>query len=670
MGLTVLLSTLVLVLSACQSKTKKGDYKGFGENSLPEEVVQKFAPKPLPPEETRIIENLMDLRAPGRGLLTPNNKNLIFSWSVTGTRQIWKLDGPNRFPIQLTGGEDGTRLLEIAPNGKFALVSRDSKGNEFPGIFKMDLQGSPLKVIYRQQKVKPRFGFITKDSRFAYIFANDQHPVNYTLYKINIATGEKQEVMNTPGSWYLADWDEKRGKFLLANLTGSRSTEISEFDLKSKKLTPIIGQGEKELYWISYTNKPGEFLVSTNKLRDFNSLYTLKNGKLTALLKLDKEIEGYELSDNRKYLRVQLNRDGYTEMIIYNFPSMVKRKRITGFSASKAKGRVLHMYGGGFSKDNRYMPLSVLYSKAPTENYVLDLRTMKLRSWNKASAPEINTSKFVEPVLTKYEAKDGTEIPMFIKQPEHCIKQVCPWIVNFHGGPEGQSRPYMSASSQYLIEKGFALAWPNVRGSTGYGRKWSDADNGPDRLKVISDIEDAARYIRKAFGTKDNPPKIGVMGGSYGGYSVMMAMTKFAGSYDAGVAVVGMSSLLSFLQNTAPHRRHLRTSEYGDPEKDLEALKKLSAMTYIDQAKDPVLIIHGVTDPRVPVGEAYQMHQELTKRGVNSDMILFPDEGHGVRKRKNRVLYLGHIAKFFEKHLQSNSPAVKTTQGTKTKSMK
>jgi protease II len=654
---------LVLFLSACQSSTKNKDYKGFGEDSLPKEVVQKFAPKPLPPEETRVIENLMDLRSPGRGMLTPNGKKLLFSWSVTGTRQIWKLNGPNRFPLQLTGGEDSTRLLEIAPNGTFAIVSRDNKGNEFPGIFRMDLIGSPLKVIYRQKNVKPRFGFVTKDSRFAYIFANDQHPVNYTLYKININTGKKEQIMNTPGSWYLADADEKRGKLLLANLTGSRSTEISELDLKTKKLTPIIGQGEKELYWVSYTNRNSEYLVSTNKLRDFGSLYRLKGGKLTELLAFNFEIERYQLSENRKYLSLHLNKEGQTEHRLYSFPRM-KQIKTPQFK------NVLHTYAGQISRNNRYLPISVLYATKPTENYVFDIKTSKLVSWNKSSTPEIDTSKFVVPMLVSYPAKDGTKIPMFIKMPDHCRKSVCPWIINFHGGPEGQSRPYLSASSQYLIEKGFALAWPNVRGSTGYGRKWSDADNGPKRLKVIGDIQDAALFVKKKFSHQGKIPKVGVMGGSYGGYSVMMAMTQFAGSYDAGVAVVGMSSLLSFLQNTAAHRRHLRTSEYGDPEKDLDALKKLSAMNYIDQAKDPVLIIHGVTDPRVPVGEAYQMHQELSKRGVNSDMILFPDEGHGVRKRKNRVLYLGHIAQFFQKHLGSETKKGTAEKAPKTKTMK
>ena len=143
------------------------------------------------------------------------------------------------------------------------------------------------------------------------------------------------------------------------------------------------------------------------------------------------------------------------------------------------------------------------------------------------------------------------------------------------------------------------------------------------------------------------------MGGSYGGYSTLMAMTRFAGAYDAGVSNVGMSNLVTFLQNTAPYRRILRTSEYGDLEKDREALVKLSPITYIDQLKAPLLIIQGVSDPRVPVGEALQMFESLKKKGIQSDLILFADEGHGSQKRGNQVLEWGHELQFFNKHLKS-----------------
>ena len=169
---------------------------------------------------------------------------------------------------------------------------------------------------------------------------------------------------------------------------------------------------------------------------------------------------------------------------------------------------------------------------------------------------------------------------------------------------------------------------------------------------MITDIEDAAIFIKKNWAVNGVAPKIGVIGGSYGGYSTNMAMTMFAGAYSAGVTIVGMSSLVTFLENTGPYRRHLRTTEYGDPAKDLEALKKLSPVTYLDRIKDPLLIIHGATDPRVPAGEAIQIYDAMKKKNLDGELILFADEGHGIRKRKNRALYIGHTLDFFKKHLK------------------
>ena len=154
-----------------------------------------------------------------------------------------------------------------------------------------------------------------------------------------------------------------------------------------------------------------------------------------------------------------------------------------------------------------------------------------------------------------------------------------------------------------------------------------------------------------AFTTSGKTPKLGVFGGSYGGYSVLMAMTMFAGDYDAGVDIVGISDLRTFLRNTAPYRRILRISEYGDPDADGEALAKLSPMTYIDRVKAPLLIVQGASDPRVPAGESIQIHDALEARGVACDLTLFPDEGHGPQKRENRVYTFARSIAFFKDHL-------------------
>jgi dipeptidyl aminopeptidase/acylaminoacyl peptidase len=225
-------------------------------------------------------------------------------------------------------------------------------------------------------------------------------------------------------------------------------------------------------------------------------------------------------------------------------------------------------------------------------------------------------------------------------------------VVSFHGGPEGQARPGFSVGAQMFVDAGFVFIEPNVRGSDGYGKTWLHADDGPKRLDVIADIEDAAKWARSRFAVGAKEPRVGAYGGSYGGYSVLMGMTMFAGAFDAGVDVVGISDLRTFLRNTAPYRRLLRISEYGDPEHDADVLAKLSPMAYVDRVKAPLLVLQGATDPRVPAGEAIQIHDALATRGVPCDLMIFPDEGHGAQKRENRVLMLGHSIAFLQEHLK------------------
>lgn len=208
-----------------------------------------------------------------------------------------------------------------------------------------------------------------------------------------------------------------------------------------------------------------------------------------------------------------------------------------------------------------------------------------MTQWLLPSAPEVDLKSFAVAELLNYETRDGVKIPMFVRFPKNCKEKTCPVVVHFHGGPEAQTEAGFSPLAQAFVDEGFIFVEPNVRGSDGYGKTWIDMENGPKRENVITDIEDASTWIKKNWAHNGVQPKVGVMGWSYGGYSTQMAMTRFAGAYNAGVALVGMSDLVSFLNNTAPYRRILRITEYGDPEKDKEALIKLSPITYVNQVK-------------------------------------------------------------------------------------
>ena len=636
--------SLTVPLAVFAEEAKK-PYTGLGAESVSKETLAKFGPTPLPPQLTRKIQSMMDLRAPGMGLVSPDGKRLFFGWAVTGVGQVWRLDGPDRFPVEMTGGEDATDLAGITPDGKWLILQRDRRGEENPGLYVQSAGGGPLREIQHKPGIQTFFQFVTDDSKWIWFKSNDRKSDAYAIYRWNLDTGAREEVFSEPGLWNVGD-HAADGRLLLQKETGSLSSEWSLFDPATKKLTPLFGQGEKEEYSARFGARPDELLVLTPKLGNFRRLYRWKGGKFEPLSpELAWDVDAFSIDEGRTRVLYEVNEAGYGRLGALD-PANGKAIELPKLPPAD------QVMAGETTRNGRWTTIGVETGSAPRTSWVYDWQTKELTRWVIPSSPEIDTSTFAVATLESYPARDGTKIPMFVRRPKSCAgDDPCPVVVEFHGGPEGQSRPGFSVGAQLFVDAGFVYVQPNVRGSEGYGRKWLDADNGPKRLDIITDIEDCAKYIRSTWTKNGKAPKIGIYGGSYGGYSVLMGMTMFAGAYDAGVSIVGIANLLTFLENTAPYRRILRTSEYGDPEKDREALVKLSSTTYVDRLKGPLLIIQGASDPRVPVGEALLMHDTLEKRGIPSKLLIFADEGHGARKRENRVQQSGRALQFFEKQL-------------------
>ncbi len=642
-------------LEAPSATARTSGYAGHGAESVPPEVLARFAPPALEPGVSRRIESMLDLSAPVGVLPSTDGKTMYFTWSLSGSPQVWRVDGPKTFPVQLTGGEDVSRVEATTPDGKRLVVLRDRKGEENPGLYVQSAAGGPLTLVQHLPKVQTLFAFVSDDSRYVYFRANDVRVDSYAIYRWSTATHERELVFSEPGLWSVADHDGAR--MLLTKATGARSREVWEYDESTKKLTPLFGQGETEEYEPLYAAQPGELLVETPKFGEFRRLYRVKRpaapGPLDAKAvtavtpDVGADVSDVKIDRARRNIYVTLNDRGFTRAHVFDAKTFA--------STLVGPTDAAHVSFGGATPDGRRVVVNVSRERAPTTAYLWDSATKQLTQWLVPSAPETDPSTFAVAKVESYPARDGTKIPVLVRRPDKCDAP-CPVVVLFHGGPEGQSKPGFNVLAQLFVDAGFVFLEPNVRGSDGYGKKWLHADDGPKRLDIVTDIEDAAKWARATFASGGKAPKVGIMGGSYGGYSTLLGMTKFAGAYDAGVAIVGMSSLLTFLENTAPYRRALRTSEYGDPVKDREALVALSPITYIDKLDAPILLIQGATDPRVPVGEAIQMHGALARRGVTAEMIVFPDEGHGAQKRKNRVLMFGHSLAFLEAHLKGRTP--------------
>lgn len=619
---------------------KPPSYSGLGADSVSAQDVAKFAAPPLDPKVSRAIQSMLDVRGVSGGYLTTHGDRMIFGWRVTGTAQVWRQDGPMKFPVQLTGGEDNTSPVGLAPDDSFVVVSRDVGGGENPGLYLLDPQGGPLRLVQHTPKVQTALEFIADDSKSLYFSANDVDPASYAIYRFDVKTATRERVFDTPGLWHVVDHAGDR--WLMIKELGSTHIEVYDYDAAKKQLTPLVGQNEAE----EYDARLGAagVLIRTNKLGDFERLYTLVAGKLTPITpELPHDVSSFAIDHARTRIYYTVNEDGYQRL--YALDAKTLKPLVLPKLAQADNARV-----AGLTQNGRYVQLEVNGALLPPTTIAYDWQTKKSQAWRVPTTPEVDVSKFAKVSLETYPARDGTKIPMFVRRPTNCAAP-CPVIVEFHGGPEGQSVAGFSAYAQMFVDAGFVFVEPNVRGSDGYGKAWLHADDGPKRLAVITDIEDVATYIRAAWAKDGKPPRLGVTGGSYGGYSTLMAMTYFAGAYDAGVEEVGISNLVTFLQNTAPYRRILRISEYGDPVKDKDALTQLSPITHVAKIKAPLLLIQGVNDPRVPVGEAVQIYKELERRKIPSGLILFPDEGHGPSKRGNIVIAIGHTIAFFQHHL-------------------
>ena len=654
-----LAATTTLALVAMAALAQPAPYVGHGADSVRPEVVARHAPPPLDAATTRRIETLLDVRAPGLGIVSPDGRRLYFGWGITGTPQVFRLDAPLGFPVQMTGGEQRTALRAVTPDGRWLVLQRDTGGDENPGLYLQPADGGPLRTVQAIPKVRTSFDFATDDGRALYFHANDVAPDSFAIYRYDIGSGERTTVFAEKGVWSVADHKGAGSGLvlLLVRATGAAAREYVEFEPATGRRTPLLGVGEATEYDAAYAAEEGELLVRTNRFGEFRRLYRWRIGADTGPAAFREVVAppGMDVADfgidrARRHVYAMVNDGGYTRLVVLDARSFARHTLPLPADAD-------HVVVGAMSNDGRFVSIGVSTARSPRTSYVWDWETRKLVQWVLPSAPEVDAGAFVPARLMHYTAKDGTRIPMFVRFPAGCAPDEnpgadpCPVVVEFHGGPESQARPGFSPYRQLFVDAGFVLVEPNVRGSDGYGKRWLDADNGPKRLAVIGDVEDAGRWIRAHWTRNGRAPRIGVTGGSYGGYATLVAMTMFAGTYDAGVARVAISDLQTFLRNTAPYRRALRASEYGDPDRDADVLRRLSPVTYLDRVTAPILMIQGVNDPRAPVGEALQMHEALVARGASSTLLLFADEGHGAARRGNQVLELGHVLRFFETHL-------------------
>ncbi len=568
-----------------------------------------------------------------------DGRRVSFLTDITGVSQVWEVPVGGGWPEQLTFYDERVSGAVYSPVEKKLLFGIDAGGNErmqlylLDGGLDRDLTGDPDAIHY--------FGGFSPDgARIAYT-ATRRNGTDFDVFVQSLEDpedgAEPEMVWKVSGYHTVADWASE-GNFLVVSRQHSNlNNDLYRLDLESgeaRLLTPH--EGDARFSNVNVVPGGESAYLSTDRDGDFMRLarLDLSSLELEYLTPDDRDIESVELSRDGRYLAATRNVEGYSDFMLFNGRG---RRMPTPEVPSSILG------GFAFSPDSRRLAFT---ATGPTRNpdvWVLDLPDGEPRRLTRSSTAGIPPSTFRRPEIIRYPSFDGREIPALFHEPE---EENAPVIVNVHGGPESQSRPGFAPVTQYLLNRGYAVLSPNVRGSTGYGKAYTHLDDVRLRMDSVKDLAHAARWLREK-----GHERIAVMGGSYGGFMVLAALTEYPELWTAGVDIVGIANLVTFLENTGSYRRGLREPEYGSLENDREFLGSISPIHKAEQITAPLMVIHGKNDPRVPVGEAEQIVDRVRNNGGAVEYLLYEDEGHGLAKLGNRLDAYPKIAAFLDEHL-------------------
>lgn len=604
------------------------------------------------------IEQYLKIRGAGSPQYSHDDSKIYFSQSVTGTSQIWMLDKPAGWPLQVTFFSERISGYSVNPVKDLIIAESDVGGSEYDQFYLMDGQGNSIeRLTDAKPKVLYGFGRWADDGKWFTYFSNERSPYFYDIFSYNIETKQREQIFSSDHSNYPSVISPD-GKYLV--ITRSYKTDDNDLyllNLETKEITLMTSHDNvnepAEFYSVSFSADGQKiFMVSNNGSDFYRLLQYNKDSKKLEQVNLpflkqyaDWDLNSVRFSPDKLKAVFIFNVNGYDKFHLYNFSTnselSIPEKFINASITSI-----------DFSNNNEKLLIGINSAANPSVIYEWIIGTETVQQVTYPTLAGINPDSFVEPELITYKSFDGLEIPAFIYLPKNSKQgDKVPCIVHFHGGPEGQSTYGFEPLFQYFLNAGYAVVDPNVRGSTGYGKKYAALDNIKNRENSVKDAAMLVDYLKTRGDIDAN--KIAVYGGSYGGYMVLACMSLYPDLFAAGVDMVGISNFISFLQNTADYRRKNRESEYGSLENDYEFLKEISPLNKADKIKSPLMIIHGKNDPRVPVGEAQQMYDAVIANGRIAELLIYDDEGHGISKLKNRLDAYPKIVSFLDKYVKN-----------------
>jgi len=581
----------------------------------------------------------------------PTRREMLIRTRFADTFQVHHVAFPGGDRRQMTFFPDTVSAASFQPaTGDYFVFSKDTGGNEFSQNYRYDLEDGAITLLTDGASKNSPGVWSNAGDRMAYT-STRRTGKDVDFYVINPADPSSDRLLAAleGGGWFPLDWSPEDTQILGMEYVSVNESYLWLMDAATGEKTPLTPKGDRKVsYGFGRFAADGQSLyVVTDKGSEFTYLASLDliTGGLTPLTPdLEWGLESIDVSPDGSQIAFVTNEDGISVLRLLDTQ--------TG-ALIVPNGIPVGVLGGlCWHNNSQDLAFTLLSARSPSDVYSLNAGTGEISRWTRSETGGLNTALFSEPELVRWPSFDGRSISGFLYRPAAQFTGRRPVNIIIHGGPEGQARPGFLGQSNYsLNELGVALLYPNVRGSDGYGKTFLDLDNGFLREGSYQDIGALLDWI--ATQPDLDAGRIMVSGGSYGGHMTLAVSYLYSDRIACSLDIVGMSSLVTFLENTEGYRRDLRRVEYGD-ERDPEMrafLERIAPITHAGEIRKPLFIIQGKNDPRVPASEALQMAETLRGNAVPVWFLMADDEGHGFVKKKNVEFQFYATVQFMQTYL-------------------
>lgn len=632
--------SLPLLVSACfaaNTLEPPAAIKAEGVPAIPQEVVDELARY----NETRSA-SLLDWH--------PLKRELLISTRFGDVAQIHRVEQPGGARSQLTFGTERVAGGQFDPaSGRWFSYTRDVGGSEFYQLFVYDTM-TGRSTMLSDGKSRNSDGQWSPDGKFIAHTSTRRNKKDTDIWLVDVTSPASARILLQvdTGGWSVSDWSPDGTRLIATRYTSATTAMLFEIDRATgnkRALTPDA-PGVSYLGG-TYSPDGNSIYVLSNEGSDFRyaALLDLKTGKAKKIGSEAKwDVDDAEPSPDGKLLACVTNEDGSDHLRVLDLATNQEKP---------VPQLPLGVIGGlTWRKGSHELGFSLSSAKGPADVYSVDTDGGDLIRWTRSEIGGLNAAKFVEPEIIRWKSFDGLGISGFYYKPPASFTGPRPVIINIHGGPEGQSRAgFLSRNNYYINELGIAMIFPNVRGSSGFGKKYINLDNGFKREDSVKDIGALLDWI--ATRPDLDSKRVMVTGGSYGGYMTLAVMTKYNDRVRCAVDVVGIANFVTFLENTESYRRDLRRVEYGDERepKMRDFLLTTAPVKNVKKITKPMMIVQGRNDPRVPWTESQQMVEAIRENKTPVWYLLAADEGHGFSKKKNQDYQFAATVVFARQHL-------------------